>query len=93
MEEKTTDNRNTFAIKTFLKDYLDLRKDKDNEHAAAATAAAHVIARILFFIFHSPCHSKNLMLLYLYFLSARKYNRRYGRNYDKSRCNAAVSWH
>ena len=31
MEEKTTDNRNTFAIKTFLKDYLDLRKDKDNE--------------------------------------------------------------
>ena len=22
MEEKTTDNRNTFAIKTFLKDYL-----------------------------------------------------------------------
>ena len=23
MEEKTTDNRNTFAIKTFLKDYLD----------------------------------------------------------------------
>ncbi len=25
------DNRNTFAIKTFLKDYLDLRKDKDNE--------------------------------------------------------------
>ena len=26
-----SDNRNTFAIKTFLKDYLDLRKDKDNE--------------------------------------------------------------
>ena len=26
-----SDNRNTFAIKTFLKDYLDLRKDKDLE--------------------------------------------------------------
>ena len=26
-----SDNRNTFAIKTFLKEYLDLRKDKDNE--------------------------------------------------------------
>lgn len=27
----TSENRNTFAIKAFLKDYLDLRKDKDNE--------------------------------------------------------------
>ena len=26
-----SDNRNTFAIKTFLKDYLDLRKDKVRE--------------------------------------------------------------
>lgn len=28
---KPTDYRNTFAIKAFLKEYLDLRKDKDNE--------------------------------------------------------------
>ena len=26
-----TDNRNTFAVKSFLREYLDLRKDKDNE--------------------------------------------------------------
>ena len=26
-----TDNRNIFAIKSFLREYLDLRKDKDNE--------------------------------------------------------------
>ena len=26
-----TDERNKFAIKSFLKNYLDLRKDKDNE--------------------------------------------------------------
>ena len=25
------DNRNIFAIKAFLREYLDLRKDKDNE--------------------------------------------------------------
>ena len=25
-----TDNRNIFAIKSFLREYLDLRKDKDN---------------------------------------------------------------
>lgn len=29
----TDSNRNTFAIKTFLNEYLDLRKDKDNEFA------------------------------------------------------------
>lgn len=28
-----TDSRNTFAIKSFLREYLDLRKDKDNELA------------------------------------------------------------
>lgn len=28
---KPTDHRNTFAVKDFLKEYLDLRKDKDNE--------------------------------------------------------------
>ena len=27
------DNRNIFAIKAFLREYLDLRKDKDNELA------------------------------------------------------------
>lgn len=26
-----SDKRNSFAVKTFLKEYLDLRKDKDNE--------------------------------------------------------------
>ena len=26
-----TDNRNIFAVKSFLREYLDLRKDKDNE--------------------------------------------------------------
>ena len=26
-----TDNRNIFAIKSFLREYLDLRKDKDND--------------------------------------------------------------
>lgn len=29
----TPNNRNTFAVKKFLKEYLDLRKDKDNELA------------------------------------------------------------
>lgn len=29
-----TDNRNLFAVRAFLKEYLDLRKDKDNELAA-----------------------------------------------------------
>lgn len=27
------DNRNIFAVKAFLREYLDLRKDKDNELA------------------------------------------------------------
>ena len=27
-----TDERNKFAIKSFLGEYLDLRKDKDNQH-------------------------------------------------------------
>lgn len=31
MEQPAPTNRNTFAIKNFLKEYLDLRKDKDNE--------------------------------------------------------------
>ena len=31
MEQPINPNRNTFAIKNFLKEYLDLRKDKDNE--------------------------------------------------------------
>ena len=31
MEQPVNPNRNTFAIKNFLKEYLDLRKDKDNE--------------------------------------------------------------
>ena len=31
MERPVNPNRNTFAIKNFLKEYLDLRKDKDNE--------------------------------------------------------------
>lgn len=31
MEEKSTDNRNISAIRHFVKEYLDLRKDKDNE--------------------------------------------------------------
>lgn len=30
-EQPTNPNRNIFAIKTFLREYLDLRKDKDNE--------------------------------------------------------------
>ena len=29
--EPSHTNRNTFAIKNFLREYLDLRKDKDNE--------------------------------------------------------------
>ena len=28
-----TDERNKFAIKSFLGEYLDLRKDKDNGHS------------------------------------------------------------
>ena len=31
MEQPVNSNRNAFAIKNFLKEYLDLRKDKDNE--------------------------------------------------------------
>ena len=31
MEQPVNPNRNTFAIKNFLREYLDLRKDKDNE--------------------------------------------------------------
>ena len=31
MERPVNPNRNTFAIKNFLKEYLVLRKDKDNE--------------------------------------------------------------
>ena len=31
MEQPVNPNRNTFAIKNFLKEYLDLRKDKDND--------------------------------------------------------------
>lgn len=31
MEHNPQPNRNTFAIKSFIKEYLDLRKDKDNE--------------------------------------------------------------
>lgn len=31
METPSPKERNTFAIKSFIKEYLDLRKDKDNE--------------------------------------------------------------
>ena len=33
MEQPVNPNRNVFAVKNFLKEYLDLRKDKDNELA------------------------------------------------------------
>lgn len=33
MEQLVNPNRNVFAVKNFLKEYLDLRKDKDNELA------------------------------------------------------------
>ena len=31
-----TDERNKFAIKSFLREYLDLKKDKDNEQIGRA---------------------------------------------------------
>lgn len=33
METTRPENRKPFAVKSFLKEYLDLRKDKDNELA------------------------------------------------------------
>ena len=33
MEQPVNPTRNVFAVKNFLKEYLDLRKDKDNELA------------------------------------------------------------
>ena len=38
-----TDDRNKFAIKSFLNEYLDLRKDKDNELATVDSIRKGVI--------------------------------------------------
>ena len=39
------DNRNIFAIKAFLREYLDLRKDKDNELATVDSTVSYTHLR------------------------------------------------
>ena len=75
-----TDERNKFAIKSFLGEYLDLRKDKDNELATVDSIRKGVEFKganlwiLIFAIFMASTKSRTTLVpdvpLYSHFVSS-----------------------